>query len=380
MNLPDEWLEAYLAADGLAATLSMMSSGASGFVDNPEAALERSLAVALLFQRFSMPRALEERILNRADALAGPLLVRASGTTTGVRIWPAGTRAELLSAIRAAWSRGYPPGLERVPDWPAVAMLERSAVTPEELASASLWTERMPDGGYLGMDPDRLSSALESAAGRVGIEALIQTCAYARYALGCSYNATTLPADPFEFLGMLASGDKGRDLRERYLSLGRTRGDATAQAYLDLAVRSLALEAAAVEREPAVPDRSPVSGRASSVRRDERTRAQQLTGSASSPGRASGVLRGASGFAGDAGAGGAGAVAQVLVCERFHRGLLALRPVAVIERRGGRLGSGAALARDHKLPCVSGVGDVDMLPEGAAVRVDGWLGLVTLAG
>jgi len=105
--------------------------------------------------------------------------------------------------------------------------------------------------------------------------------------------------------------------------------------------------------------------------------AQQLIGSPSSPGRAAGILR----LAPRAGLGleEGGAQPLVLCCERFRPELLALKPVAVVESLGGRIGAGALLAREAGLPCVSGVRDAGLLREGVSVRVDGWLGLVSVA-
>lgn len=53
-------------------------------------------------------------------------------------------------------------------------------------------------------------------------------------------------------------------------------------------------------------------------------------------------------------------------------------PVAVLERGGSRLGLGALLARDAGIPCISGIGDLRMLPDGLPVMVDGHLGLATI--
>ncbi len=422
MTLPGAWLEEYKAAHGLGARLNILAGRFPQPPASLEAALELSLEAYWLFQRYPFPEALETRILAATDAMEGELLVRASGPAcgaSGLELWSAGTRAALLNAIRAAWSRAYSPSAGRVPAWPTVAVLERGSAPALELALADIWSERLSDGRGLGMAPPDLEQELESAAARAGPgdgfkpAPLSEIGAYARYALGCSYNSVLAPDDPFEFLTLLAPGDTGASggaaLRERYLALSQASGRSQGQAYLELAARALALETrraegdapravsdshgalslAALSFKGAPPARPSGPGAASLERglaalgpalasaSGHRIHAQQLIGSPSSPGRAAGILRRAPGAG--LGAEGGGAMALVLGCERFSPKLLALKPVAVIESLGGRIGAGALLAREAGLPCVSGVRDAGMLPEGASVRVDGWLGLVSVA-
>jgi phosphohistidine swiveling domain-containing protein len=419
VTLPGAWLEEYLTAKGLGARLTILAGRFPQPPASLEAALELSLEAYWLFQRYPFPEALEARILAAADALEGELLVRASGPAcgaSGLELWSAGTRAALLNAIRAAWSRAYSPSAGRVPAWPTITVLERGSAPAQELAIAEFWSERLSDGRSLGMAPRDLEQKLESAAARSGLgedldsAPLSEIGAYARYALGCSYNSVLAPDDPFEFLGLLLPGAPGGAAqRERYLTLSQASGRPDGQAYLELAARALALEtrgaeggarravpgshgasglaapsdrgappakrsgsgAAALERGLAALGPAPTGARGHTVL------AQQLIGSPSSPGRAAGVLRHASG----AGLGPeeGGAQSPVLCCESFRPELLALKPVAVIESLGGRIGAGALLAREAGLPCVSGVRDTGMLREGVSVRVDGWLGLVSVA-
>ncbi len=119
MTLPGAWLEEYLEATALGSRLTILAG------------------------RFPLPTALETRILASVDSLQGELLVRASGLScgpSGLALWSAGTRAALLYAIRAAWSRAYAPAVGGVPVWPTIAVVERSAVPAEELAGLDRWT------------------------------------------------------------------------------------------------------------------------------------------------------------------------------------------------------------------------------------------------
>jgi phosphohistidine swiveling domain-containing protein len=418
VTLPGAWLEEYLAFKGLGARLAILSGRFPLPPASLEATLELSLEAYWLFQRFPFPEALEARILAAVDSLEGELLVRASGPacrSSGLELWSAGTRAALLNAIRGAWSRAYSPSAGRVPAWPAIAILERGRLPAGELALADSWSERTAGGGRLGMAPQdllsKLQAALTGAGGEQGSAALYELGPYTRYALGCSYNGLLAPDDPFEFLELLSPPCPGVEaLRQRYLALSQASGKGEGQAYLDLAGRSLAAETGTGPREAPRPpsaaendsaaiaalsakDAPPAQrsspgapslerslaalGPASQEAPGARVHAQQLIGSPSSPGRATGILRRAP-SAGQ-GAESGRAESLVLSCERFHRGLLALKPAAVIESRGGRLGAGALLARAAGLPCVSGVRDAGILPEGSSVRVDGWLGLVSLA-
>lgn len=53
----------------------------------------------------------------------------------------------------------------------------------------------------------------------------------------------------------------------------------------------------------------------------------------------------------------------------------------IVERRGGMLIHGAIIAREYGLPCVTGVADATRrIRTGQQITVDGYLGIVTLAG
>lgn len=417
MILPVAWLEEYLAFKGLGARLAILAGRFPLPPASLETALELSLEAYWLFQRFPLPEALEARILAAVDSLHGELLVRASGPAcgaSGLELWPADTRAALLNAIRAAWSRAYSPSAGSVPAWPAISILERGALPAGELALADSWSERLSDGRALGMAPQDLERSLEAAIAEIGDgpvpSELSELGPYTRYALGCSYNSLLVPDDPFEFLELLSPlSPGGVARRERYLALSRSGGKAEGQAYLELAARALAMESRGAEADasgaagyskavsrstelpsngatPAgrsSPDAATLErglaalGPAQPEARAASVRAQQLIGAPASPGRAAGILRREA--ASGQGAKTVGPGAFVLSCRRFHRGLLTLNPVAVIESQGGRIGAGAILAREAGLPCVSGVRDADILPDGSSVRVDGWLGLVSVA-
>jgi pyruvate,water dikinase len=73
---------------------------------------------------------------------------------------------------------------------------------------------------------------------------------------------------------------------------------------------------------------------------------------------------------------------EVLVCDAVDPGMAFVLPIAagVVERRGGMLVHGAIIAREYGLPCVTGVSDaVTQIPTGAHVKVDGYLGIVTIS-
>jgi len=388
VTIPGDWLHEYVTANNMGASLAMLVGRLPMYQENLEAALELSLEAMWLFQRHPLPESLETRILSSLDALDGELLVRASGPgcgPSGVELRSAGTRAELLSGIRSAWSRAFAPGAGRVPTWPEVSVVQRATLPASELSLVDRWREHLPGGEVLDLAPLDLSLRLEAAAAGIGTTTLPVVAAYARYALGCRYNSALAPDDPFEFLELLLPGSKTAvALRDRYYRIEQTIGRTEGQAWTKLAERSLELEWKLVEREhnqtgstktmgsriqDAPDDVVPASRKAALV-------AQQLTGSSSSPGCASGVLHWVSG--GEMLSSLPSSDATVLVCERFDKTLLALRPIAVIERGGGTLGAGALLARTESIPCVSGVRDADALHEGSHVRVDGWLGLVSV--
>jgi rifampicin phosphotransferase len=57
----------------------------------------------------------------------------------------------------------------------------------------------------------------------------------------------------------------------------------------------------------------------------------------------------------------------------------AARAAGIVERRGGMLVHGAIVAREHGVPCVTGIKDATaLIHEGEQVTVDGFLGIVVL--
>jgi len=392
VTIPDDWLRDYLAASGMDAHLAMLVGRYSAYQKNLEASLELSLEAAWLFQHHPLPEFLETRILASLDSVHGELLVRTgspdSGRShgpSGVTLRSAGTRAGLLDAIRSAWARAFAPGAEPVPSWPDVDIVERAALSSSELPLVDRWRESLPGGEVLDLAPLDLSLRLEAAAAGIGTTTLPVVAAYARYALGCRYNSTLAPDDPFEFLELLVPGSKkAGTLRERYFRIERTMGRIDGQACTELAQRALELEWRLLGREQNQTGSTTTTGSRIqdaptgmvSAGREAALVAQQLTGAPAAPGLATGVLHWVSG--GELPSSVPSPDAPVLVCDYFHGALLTLKPVAVVERQGGRLGAGALLARSVGIPCVSGVRDAGVLPEGSHVRVDGWLGLVSV--
>jgi phosphoenolpyruvate synthase/pyruvate phosphate dikinase len=73
----------------------------------------------------------------------------------------------------------------------------------------------------------------------------------------------------------------------------------------------------------------------------------------------------------------------VLVCDAIEPEITLVVPSAagIVERRGGMLIHGAVIAREYGIPCVTGVPDAArLISTGDTVTVDGYLGIVILAG
>jgi phosphohistidine swiveling domain-containing protein len=107
------------------------------------------------------------------------------------------------------------------------------------------------------------------------------------------------------------------------------------------------------------------------------TRARQLVGQPASSGIAAGrarvVLNPEDLFKFEAG--------EVLVCDAIDPNMTFIVPLAgaIVERRGGMLIHGAIIAREHGIPCVTGVPEAAVLiKDGDLVSVDGYLGIVTI--
>lgn len=105
--------------------------------------------------------------------------------------------------------------------------------------------------------------------------------------------------------------------------------------------------------------------------------ARQLVGEAAGPGLVSGVARvlvNPPDFLSFQGG-------DILVCDTIGPNLSFVIPLAagIVEGRGGMLIHGAIIAREYGLPCVTGIADATkVIPDGARVTVDGYLGVVTV--
>ena len=74
---------------------------------------------------------------------------------------------------------------------------------------------------------------------------------------------------------------------------------------------------------------------------------------------------------------------EIIVCDGVDPNMTFVMPLAagIVERRGGMLIHGAIIAREYGLPCVTGVADATRrIRTGQQITVDGYLGIVTLAG
>ena len=72
---------------------------------------------------------------------------------------------------------------------------------------------------------------------------------------------------------------------------------------------------------------------------------------------------------------------EVLVCDAIDPNMTFIVPLAsaIVERRGGMLIHGAIIAREHGIPCVTGVPEAaSLIRTGEQVSVDGYLGLVII--
>ena len=119
-----------------------------------------------------------------------------------------------------------------------------------------------------------------------------------------------------------------------------------------------------------------VSGK-KSEKEEKGIRGRQLVGQPAGPGIASGkarlILRAEDLFAFQPG--------EILVCDAIEPNMTFVVPLAagIVERRGGMLIHGAIIAREYGIPCVTGISDAtSLIPEGALVTVDGFLGIVII--
>ncbi len=384
MKIPHEWLEEYLAADWLGARIAMLCGRFVSVQDEPEARLELSLEARSLFQRFPLPPSIEARVFALADQIEGTPVVQAAGPScgeSGLELWSTDTKATLLEALRSAWARAFAPAAVLVPAWPELSLLDARSLNAAQASLVDRHGELLEGSRFVCLEPEAISDSLVSLSAFDEPEntpvQLAAIGAYARYALGCSYNSTVVPDDPFEFLRLLTEPNRtSRPLLERYAALCTSAGRPVAHAYLELAERSLQVESdfswTRTEKERPAPTGRPAETHPQAVL------AQHLTGLPAAPGRAAGVLFHASTMLRQRHP--SQSKATVLVCERFSEILLDLKPAAVIETSGSRLGAGVILARKNGIPCVSMVRDAGLIPEGSRVRVDGGLGIVSIDG
>lgn len=386
MIIPDEMRQAYLAQNSMKSRLALLEGRIDPRNGHLEQVLDLSLEAAWLFGTTPLPADLQAALMSLLDGLSGPLTVRVSSLGAGPEglfLDTPSSRAAVLESVRAGWARAWTPSalLNRFSRatacgsgaavWPRIEVLEESALGAAERAAMGKCIERLPDGTMLELAHKALREALENAR-NVAPERIPVMALYIRYCLGLTFNTLAQPADPFGFLDLLLPVQQGSEtLRSSFDSLCRAAGLNGELAYVELAQRSLELEMGAGmdhARDRALehdPEQAPYSGNVSAVALEP----QQLIGSPSSPGRVAGTLRhGPAPYP----------EGTVLACQRFNRNLAAGRPVAVLERGGSRIGTGALLARAAGLPCVSGIVDLAMLPAGTTVIVDGGLGLVTV--
>lgn len=105
------------------------------------------------------------------------------------------------------------------------------------------------------------------------------------------------------------------------------------------------------------------------------TRPRQLVGQPASPGVASGAARVITSRDDYAGV----SAEHVVVIDALEpdTAALASRAAAIVERRGGMLVHGAIVAREHGIPCVTGITDAtELILDGERLTVDGFLGIV----
>lgn len=72
---------------------------------------------------------------------------------------------------------------------------------------------------------------------------------------------------------------------------------------------------------------------------------------------------------------------EILVCDAIDPVMTFVVPLAagIIERRGGMLIHGAIIAREYRIPCVTGIAEAtNIIKTGDTVTVDGYLGLITI--
>ena len=365
---------------------------------SPEGSCDAALEIEGLICGPPPPEGFRESLRNYLPLPGVDLVLRAPSEDPGsgeTDLFPAGSSAEALDSLRRAWARSWNPGAIRAgrfPDEPGAVEAVRAASLPGRKRPGP-GTSGIPGEAALTADPEHLGIALDRTEALLSapdpaepaiLEEARETLVMVRYYAGRAYNRVVGAPDPFDFLGRIDSPDSG---------------DPGADLFLGLVRRSFDLEERLVGSAGTLLPGGPFPG--GPAVRDSRAeapttreaRVHQLTGTASSPGRARGaairpdraVPSAVSGPAGPhqaapRGAGRDEGLRPALLCNRLTRGLLAAYPdaVASAERGGGRIGLGARLARSAGLPCVSGIRDLERIPEGVRILIDGDLGLLSL--
>lgn len=401
--VPPGLFRVYLAETGLLPRFRMLLARARETRRTIEGCCDTALEIEALICGSPPPEGLREYLRDLFGPLGPDILLRTSPEDPGsaeTALFPARSAAEALDSLRRAWAWFWTPGAiraGRLPEEPGTVEAISAAYLPPGKRS---WfgTGGVPERGLPGPDPEELGRALDRTEALLSdrvpadpavLEEARESLVLVRYKAGEAYNRAVGAQDPFEFLVRIdspVSEDPGPDallglvrrsfeLEER---LAREEGRSTeSNRAEDLPLAGTGID----DSESGLPLGSAGHG-------IHAARVRQVTGTPSSPGRASGTaVRWGSEFSESGRVGGGsgmrpadGSPTPVLFCDRLTRDLLAAFPdaTAAAERDGGRIGLGARRARTAGLPCVSGIRDLDQIPEGARVWVDGDLGILSL--
>ncbi len=318
----------------------------------------------------------------------------------------------------------------------------RESIEHERLPSMQQAARRLAAVDLADLDDEELRAHAEKAVGEVDTWRAVYEREFIPFAhgarlFGSVYVSLVRPEDPFEFVGLLLRDrDELATHRELLSELGidfpESGADSTDRDDLELSYRRRAREAEAEEQSMRVLE----LGRASWRLRDDdnlylerierelprvraeidrrlagrvvdrrleqsrgdldrathgsldsnrpqdgqpssRTRPRQLVGQPASPGTASGpakLIRHRSDLLDLR-------PEHIVVADALEpdTAAYAARSAGIVERRGGMLVHGAIVAREHGLPCVTGITDATRwIADGESVSVDGYLGLVVL--
>ena len=398
--IPAALFHDFISQTGLTVPLTLLRERRLPQQMTREQLWDLNLEIEHLFSATPFPEALQLRLLQLLDSLDTELVVivacagaRPDSGAPQAELVPAATRADALAAIRGAWARsllwdardavaaGLEAGLQPLKRLqPEVTVIEAGDMTSGQRQRLGRRWERLRGGRYVELACEPLRELLQraeqtSASDRAAADGAAADAAFVRYACGAIHNRLFAAPQPFAFLDRLvrraaAASDGWQELQslaERTIELEDqlvSTADAARGPQAEPAVESAAVRAAV--------DRGMLE-------------AQQLVGSPAAAGCAAGRVwrpgaSSASPAAGTADAADAAGPGRVLVCERLGSRLLqqAGGVAAVVERTGGRVGLGALLALRAAIPCVSGVNDAALLQDGVYVRVDGYLGLVSV--